>query len=137
MKPPVLCARETITVGEEAAVQAPAETPPNSVVFEDNGKTGYLYALDNSIKANPIVDAMMIYDVAQITDKHLPCKLEVVWSGDGLVAVLFLNRHPHAAFDFGERRGYCRTGYPPPDQRWPTSPDHTWDDAVLQKLGLP
>ena len=135
MRPPVLCARETFTVGEKVAIQAPAEAPPYSVVFEDDGKTGYLYALDNSRRDNPIVDALLIYNVEQITDRHLPCKLEVVWSGDNLVAVLFLNRRPHAAFDFGARRGYCRCGFPPPRGDWATH-DHEWDDAVLDKLGL-
>ncbi len=134
-KDPIVTARETYTVGEEVAIQAPAEEPPYSVVFEDDGETGYLYALDNKRKGNPIVDAMLIYNAAQITDRHKPCLLEVVWSGDSLVSVLFINRHPHAVVDFGARRACCRTGFPPPRDDW-TSSDHMWDDKLLEKLGL-
>lgn len=134
-KPPVVCARETITVGEAVAIQAPAEAPPYSVVFEDDGEAGYLYGMDNSHKANPIVDALHIYTVEQVVDRQNPCLLEVIWSGDNKVAVLFLNRRPHAAFDFGARRGTCRTGFPPPRGDW-TTHDHSWDEAVVDKLGI-
>lgn len=136
MKPPVVCARETIKVGEALAIQAPAEAPPYSVVFEDDSKTGFLYALDNSRKGTPIVDALHIYTVEDLADRDKPCLLEIIWSGDNKVAVLFLNRRPHAAFDFGARRGTCRTGFPPPMGDW-TKLDHAWDESVVDKLGIP
>lgn len=135
-KPPVVCARETITIGQAVAIQAPAEAPPFSVVFEDDGKTGFLYGMDNSRRASPVVDALHIYTVEQVADRHDPFLLEIIWSGDNKVAVLFLNRRPHAAFDFGARRGTCRTGFPPHGGDW-TTHDHTWDEAVVDKLGIP
>jgi len=57
--------------------------------------------------------------------------VQLVWSQDGLKAALLVNRYPHAVFDFAARRGYCRTGFPPPVSDW-SGHDHAWDDRVLE-----
>ncbi len=136
--PPYVACREQFTVGVEAAFQAPAEEPPYMVVFEDDGETGYLYCLDLSRKGRegPIVDALHIYNVAQLSDRDMPCKLEVVWSGDHRVAALFINRSPHAVVNFEARQACCRTGYPPPREGGWMVGDHEWDEGMLEKLGL-
>ena len=129
---------------EEAMIYAEAEfsvgvdtilesaSPKNSymVVFEDDGDTGYFYGLDRSREENPILDALHIYNSANVTDKHLPSEAQIVWSGDGNKALLLINSYPHAAFDFAAKRGYCRTNFPPPDTKW-TKYSHEWSDEVL------
>ena len=122
--------QETLHVGQPAVY--PCNSPANSfsVVFEDDGDTGYLYAYDRSRPESPILDALHIYNVAAVTDRERPSTLQVAWSDDGLKAVAILNRSPHAVFDFEARRGYCRTNYPPPDPAW-TSHGHAWDDAAI------
>ena len=129
--PVELVAEKTITVGEAVVVEGPSPRPPWVVVFEDDGQTGYLYGLDLGREGNPIADALHVYNVAQVADRHEPSLVQLVWSGDGLKAALLLNRYPHAIFDFDARRGYFRTGFPPPDRTW-TDFDHAWDDAAVE-----
>ena len=125
-----LVAEQEIQVGKPTVVEGPSPTPPFVVVFEDDGDAGYLYALDMSRSDNPIVDALHIYNVAAVSDKHLPSRVELVWSQDDRKAALLINRYPHAIFDFVARRGYCRTGFPPPaDDGW-TQHGHEWDDQA-------
>ena len=121
-----LVAEETITVGSPTTLQGRSPNQPYAVVFEDDGDTGYLYGLDFNKTDNPIVDALQIYNVANVTDREKPSVIQLVWSLDGLKAGLLINRYPHAAFDFQSKRGYCRTGFPPPDH-W-TQHSHDWSD---------
>ncbi|WP_432210071.1 DUF2251 domain-containing protein [Marinobacter alkaliphilus] len=127
----MIYAETDFTVGEETILES--GSPENSfmVVFEDDGDTGYLYGLDRSREGNPILDALHIYNVANVTDKHLPSKAQIVWSGDGNKSLLLINGYPHAAFDFAAKRGYCRTNFPPPDKKW-TKYSHEWSDEVLE-----
>lgn len=108
-------------------------SPPGrfQVAFEDNGDTGYFYALDPSLGDQPIIDAGHIYDVAQVTDRHRPSRASISWSTDGLVAVLALNGYAHAVFDFERGRGWCRSGFPPPSPRsaW-VQGSHAWDSEA-------
>lgn len=122
-----LVAEQEIRVGEATVIEGPSPTPPFVVVFEDDGATGHLYALDKSRADNPIVDTLHIYNVAAVTDRHLPSELQLVWSPDGKKAALLINECVHAIFDFEARRGYCRTGFPPPVQEGWTRHGHEWD----------
>jgi hypothetical protein len=125
-----LVAEQEIRVGETAFVQGASPTPPFVVIFEDDGTTGYFYAYDTSRTGNPIVDAMHIYNVADVTDKHLPSFVQIVWSEDDQKAALLINKYPHAIFDFSARRGYCRTGFPPPTTDGWTQHGHEWNDKA-------
>lgn len=123
--------QQQITVGQKTVVQGRSPDKKHVVVFEDDGDTGYFYALDMSRNDNPIVDALHIYNATNVTDRHLPSTVEIVWSADDYKAMLLINRYPHAVFDFAAKRGYCRTGFPPPDNRW-TAHNHEWDDKVVE-----
>jgi hypothetical protein len=122
-------AKQEITVGTDQFVEGAALGGPFVVVFEDDGDTGYFYALDRSQSGQPIQDAMHIYNVANVTDKHLPSIVELGWSSDNQKAVLLINGYAHAIFDFSAKRGYCRTGFPPPSASsgWQ---GHDWDDSA-------
>jgi len=86
--------------------------------------------MDLSRSDNSICDALHIYNVKNVTDKHLPSDVQISWSVDGMKVLLLINNYPHAAFDFAQRRGYCRTNFPPPNEKW-TNQGHEWDDQVL------
>jgi hypothetical protein len=121
-------------VGIPIIVQADAPNGKFSAFFEDEGETGYFYAVDPRRSEDGILDAVHIYNVASVIDRDRPSKLSIVWSGDESKCALLINGYPHAAFDFGAKRGYCRTNFPNfPDStegRWKES-DHSWsDDAV-------
>ncbi|MEI8197624.1 MAG: DUF2251 domain-containing protein [Phycisphaerae bacterium] len=123
-----LAAEATIKVGKPTTVEGKSPSQPYCVVFEDDGDTGYLYALELQRQDNPIVDALHVYNVAAVSDREKPSVVQLVWSRDGLKAALLINRYPHAIFDFKARRGYCRTGFPPPSKTW-SQQGHAWDDA--------
>lgn len=70
-------------VGTETVLESGSLKNSLMVVFEDDGDTGYLYGLDRSREGNPILDALHIFNVANVTDKQLPSEAQIVWSGDG------------------------------------------------------
>ena len=126
-----LVAQENITVGEEITIFGESPQGKFWTVFEDDGETGYFYALDDEKSDNKICDAVYIYNVNNVTDKNIPSKIEIVWSQDGLKSALLINDYPHAVFDFKEKRGYCRTNFPPSDKNW-TRFEHEWTDDALE-----
>jgi hypothetical protein len=109
----------------------------NGVVFQDDGETGYFYALDLTKSDDQIVDALHIYNVGSVTDRHLPSTLCIIWSEDGTKAALLINGYAHAVFDFSARRGFCRTNFPKFADRSPhgwQSSDHSWSDQAVAWL---
>lgn len=107
---------ERFLPGDETWYGSDAPVGDNSVVFEDDGDTGYFYAVERCGEDLKILDAVQIYAVRNVVDREIPSELDVVWTPGGQQAALYLNGYPHAVFDFNARRGYCRTGFPPPPQ---------------------
>jgi hypothetical protein len=127
----LVVAEQIIRVGEKVVIEGPSPGRPLMVVFEDDGDTGYFYALDKGRQENPIVDALHIYDVAAVADRDIPSQARILWSADGLKAALSINGYIHAVFDFEARRGYCRDGFPPPiESRGWTRYGHEWNDKA-------
>jgi len=121
---------QTIQAGEEVVIEGPSPSASFSVVFEDDGETGYFYGLDTSRQDGPILDALHIYDVAAVTDRDIPSQVRIIWSADGLKAALAINSYVHAVFDFEAKRGYCRDGFPEPLGNW-SEQGHNWDDRAI------
>jgi hypothetical protein len=128
---PVLVAEEQFTPGQPCTVMGPSHCTSFSAVFEDDGDTGYLYGLDRTSEAQPILDALQIYNVENVTDRDRPSTAQLVWSADGMKVALFINDYAHAAFDFVKQRGYCRTGFPPPSRTY-SAEGHSWSDEVME-----
>jgi hypothetical protein len=128
-RPPVASPPEKLQVGKPSVLEARSPDGRYAVVFEDDGDTGYFYALDLSEKEkNPIQEAMSVYDVKNVTDRAKPSEVVMVWTADSRQAALFINSYPHAVFDFGKKRGYCRTNFPQPG-KW--GKDFKWDDSAI------
>lgn len=126
----ILDLKQTIVVGNPSLLESKSTEASFAVVFEDEGDTGYFYALNTELK-QPIVDALHIYNVVNVDDKHIPSKVQIAWSRDGLKAALLINDYLHAVFDFESKRGFCRSGFPPPMEEW--SPlGHEWSDEVYK-----
>ena len=126
---PVASPVHTLEVGKPVVFEARSPDGKHTVVFEDDGDTGYFYALNRpSGNENPIQEAMSIYDVKNVAEKTKPSQLVIVWLADSSQAALFINSHPHAVFDFKAHRGYCRTNFPKPG-KW--GKDFKWDDAAI------
>lgn len=119
-----------LITGEAQVIKSLAPEGMLAAVFEDDGQTGYFYALDESAEGNPIQDAVHIYNVEDISDGHIPSEVKIGWSEDSQKCVLLINGYPHGAFDFVGKNGYCRSGFPPPINKvWSVS-GHEWCDSV-------
>jgi hypothetical protein len=105
-----------------------------SGVFEDDGKTGYFYAINRGERQNLILDAVHIYNAANVVDRDKSSEAEIVWSGDGLKAGLFINGHLHALLDFDAKKAYCRSNFPPPGGAWASRERPSWDDSLTELL---
>jgi hypothetical protein len=121
------------TPGEEFLVGSQSEDGRAAVVFEDDGETGYFYACETV--NGPIFDALHIYDVASVKDRDRRSEYKIGWSPSGRQAMLMINGHAHAVFDFDERKGWCRAGSPPPSNNNEWSADgHEWDESCLERF---
>jgi hypothetical protein len=130
MASPILVAEGAFTPGAATTLMGDSPSTEYSAVFEDDGETAYFYGLDTRQADQPILDALHIYNVRDVSDRQRSSLGQIVWSADGLQVALLINGYPHAAFNFGAQRGYCRTGFPPPSGRF-SSEGHAWsDDAV-------
>lgn len=118
-----------LVVGEKILIESFSPANSYGAFFEDEGTTGYFYALDNGAE-NPVLDALQIYNVSDVTDGHIPSKLQIAWSNDGLKAALVINDYVHAVFNFELMRGYCRTGFPPINS-W-SKEGHEWSDTAIE-----
>ena len=121
--------------GQEAVLRADAPRGQYSVVFEDDGETGYFYGLDLTAAAsadNPIVDALHLYNVSAVADRLTPHEVEIRWAEDRNRAGVFIAGRCHAVFDFDAKRAVCRTGFPPASGSFTST--HDWDEALARGL---
>ena len=124
-------ARGTLLVGTATVIEGTALNAPRACVFEDDETTGYFYAVDISDEAQPIKDAVLIYNVAQVEDRERPSIVQIVWSENDRACVLTINDYFHAAFDFEKKIGYARTGFPESGKAGDWSRRH-WSDEALK-----
>ncbi|RAK66631.1 DUF2251 domain-containing protein [Hymenobacter edaphi] len=100
------------------------------MMFEDDGTTGYVYAIGN--KPGPeLLDALHIYNVPDVADRHRPVAASLIWNEAEDAAAFVLNGYCHALYDFRQQVGFCRTGFPPPRQPQAT-PRELTDELVDQ-----
>jgi hypothetical protein len=104
-------------VGTPTVVESNSLDGARGVVFEDDGETGYFYALDFRSGDQPIVDALHIYSVVGVKDASIPSTIRIVWSNNWLKSALLINDMPHAMFDFADKVGYSRDRFPDPDSK--------------------
>ncbi|MCL2220298.1 MAG: DUF2251 domain-containing protein [Chitinispirillia bacterium] len=127
--------KQTIRVGRKVVISSVSPVHNNlQVVFEDDKKTGYFYALDSNYE-QLIIDARHIYDVKAVTDRNIPSEIVIAWSKDGNSAILFINNYPHAVMDFDNKHGFCRSGFPPRPHNSPWSvKGHEWDEKRYNEI---
>jgi hypothetical protein len=61
--PVVVTVEQVLHLAEPAIVEAVAPDSPFAAVFEDDGSTGYFYALDIRVPDQQIQDALQVYSV--------------------------------------------------------------------------
>jgi hypothetical protein len=127
----VFGAQQTFKPGDDTYVSSTSPVGTVATVFEDDGNTGYFYAVARSGDDIQILDAVQIYVAPDVVDRDRPSELAIIWSADGMKSALLLNDYPHAVFDFAAKRGYCRTGFPAPSSHWPDA-SHQWSDSAME-----
>ena len=68
--------QQTFKPGDRTYFGSDSLTHPHSASFEDDGETGYFYALDLTRSDNMIVDAVQIYSVANVSDRERACAID-------------------------------------------------------------
>jgi hypothetical protein len=125
-------AQSELLVGTPLVLQGAAPSGEYAAVFEDDGETGYFYALNLADSEQPIQNALHIYDVQQVQDREEPSDVRIGWSSDGSAVLLAINGHVHAVFNFSTRQAGCRTGFPPPDGQGWAPEGHAWRESLLE-----
>jgi hypothetical protein len=129
--PSSIIAQDILNIGTPLVMEAKAPNSHHVTIFEDDGETGYLYAVDPENPNSPVQDALHIYNVESVTDRGASSTIQIVWTNNGKQSLLLINRYPHAAFDFEKQRGYCRSSFPLPSGAW-SKDGHQWEDNILE-----
>jgi hypothetical protein len=135
----------TFTPGR-ANLRSNSPVVPWTVVFEDEGVAGYLYACDrsfptrsstissSSIDEQSILDAMLLYNVRSLEEPRRQRLATVQWSRDGLQALFYIDGTPQGFIDFAARQSFCRSNFPnfveQKGDAWRKS-SHAWDEAKI------
>jgi len=83
----------------------------------------------------PILDAVHIYNVADLIDRHLESDVEIHWSADGLKAGLLINEYLYAVLDFAAHKAYSRSNFPPVAGAWSiTGGRESWHERQAAPL---
>jgi hypothetical protein len=131
---------QTFTPGK-AYLKSNSPVVPWTVVFEDEGAAGYLYACDRSfpspssaLEEQSILDAMLLYNVRSLEEPARERLAAIQWSRDGMQAVFYIDGTPQAFIDFAARQSFCRSNFPnfieQKGDAWRKS-SHAWDEAKI------
>ena len=129
----ILGLEETFTAGHDTFFESVSPISSFGVTFEDDLTTGYFYAVDTKPDLT-ILDALHVYNVADVIDKDKPSKMQITWSNNGLIASLLINNYCHAIFDFGTKAGYCRNGFPECNSDWSIIKLRVLTDDLIQDI---
>jgi hypothetical protein len=102
------------------------------VVFEDDGETGYFYAVEKDPEGHGlrILDALHIYETDETKE---PSELGILWSKDWKKCALIIDGYCHAVFDFEAQGGYNINEFPPPNSIW-TKVGRKLTDELIRSL---
>jgi hypothetical protein len=132
-----LMQQQTFVAGEDTFIESFSPETNYGVVFEDDGETGYFYAveeIDAVTHEQRILDALHIYEVEQETEEEKkPSTLLMIWSRDWKKCALVIDNFCHAVFDFENQGGYNLNEFPPPNAFW-TKQDRKLTDEIVQQI---
>jgi hypothetical protein len=128
----IIYKEEVFTVGQETVIDS-VFNGSVGVVFEDDGETGYFYAVETSNEMQ-VLDALHIYNVSNVIDKEKPSTIKILWAQDQSKAFLSINGYYHAVFDFKNKAGYCRNGFPETNGDWPKVKERKLTDVLLKEI---
>ncbi len=123
-----------IVRGADAFIESYSPENKHGVVFEDDGETGYFYAVEKDAEGQGvrILDALHIYESAD-TKQAKPSKLLIVWSKDWEKCALVIDGFCHAIYDFKIQGGYNINEFPPPNAIW-TKGERKLTDELIKSI---
>jgi hypothetical protein len=141
--------------GTDTFIESFSQENKHGVVFEDDGETGYFYAVERDQEGQGlrVLDALHIYEVetgdaraeavgaAERADIEASgkdasgeeSKLLIVWSRDWEKCALVIDGFCHAIYDFKARGGYNINEFPPPNEIW-TLGERKLTDELIRNL---
>lgn len=108
---------ETFMIGTDTYFTSIPSGSNFGVAFEDDLHTGYFYAIGVD-QDGVVLDALHIYNVKDVVFRDAPCKINVLWTENEQIAALLINDYCHAIFDFYNKEGFCRNGFPENVGNW-------------------
>lgn len=131
----ILDLEDTLNVGTDSFFDSSSAISSFAVIFEDDLRTGYFYAIDRNTDMT-ILDAVHIYNVEDVIDKDKPSNIQIAWTDDWQMVSLLINNYCHAIFDFKNKAGYCRTAFPESNGEWSgaTNSRELTDDLISALL---
>jgi len=124
---------ETIKIGNDTYFTSIAPVTSYVVSFEDDLNTGYFYAVRINTEIT-VLDALHIYNVIDVIQRDNPSKLQVMWTEDGEIASLLINDYCQAVFDFANKAGYCRNGFPASVGEWKQENSRILTDELITSI---
>ena len=124
--------------GQDLFIESASPENRYAVVFEDDGETGYFYAVEKDAQGDGmrILDALHIYEVEEDepadTAGTESSRMLIIWSRDWLKCALVIDAHCHAVFDFEAHGGYNINEFPPPNESWTEGTRTLTDELVRQ-----
>lgn len=130
-----LMQQQKLVAGEDAFIESLSLENKYGVVFEDDGETGYFYAIeiDPETKQQRILDALHIYESDKDVNEKIQSTLLIIWSKDWLKCALVIDEECHAVFDFESQGGFNINEFPPPNSFW-TKHDRKLTNEIIQKI---
>ncbi|HWK02269.1 MAG TPA: DUF2251 domain-containing protein [Puia sp.] len=153
-----LMQEQAFVPGKDNFIESYAPENNYGVVFEDDGETGYFYAVEKDKEGAGlrVLDALHIYEAAEfLADKAAaaigqtpvsppekkagaadgisPSKLLVIWSRDWMKCALVIDGSCQAIYDFEAQGGYNINEFPPPNDIW-TKGDRKLTDEMVRTL---
>jgi len=129
-----LMQQQKFVQGKDAFVESRSLENQYGVVFEDDGDTGYFYAveIDPVSKEQQVLDALHIYQVEEGLLSEKESTLLIIWSKDWLKCALVIDDECHAVFDFENQGGYNISEFPPPNSIWTKQGRELTNEIVQQ-----
>jgi hypothetical protein len=129
-----LMQQQRFVKGKDAFVESRSLENQYGVVFEDDGDTGYFYAveIDPVGKDQQVLDALHIYQVEEDAPSENESTVLIIWSKDWLKCALVIDDECHAVFDFENHGGYNISEFPPPNSIWTKQGRELTNEIVQQ-----
>ncbi len=130
-----LLKEQPFVAGEDTFIESASSENNYAVAFEDDTETGYFYAIEMNAATGgqAILDALHIYESADIAKEKRPGTMAIIWSADWLKCGLLINNYCCAVFDFANQGGYCRNEFPPPNGIW-TKGDRKLTNEMVENI---